>query len=132
MTHDQLQSECWEKAWNHAVTQAPHMLRRFFAIPNSSMGFLGMIKAKQLESCGALGGVWDMVAFGDEATIHWIEFKVGRDTISDAQKKFKAAILKSGGKNYFYEVRDVNTFCSIFTAIVELDFEILNKLMYKC
>lgn len=129
MTHDQLQSGCWEKAWNYAVTKAPHMLRRFFSVPNSAIGFVGENKARQLVACGLLAGVWDMVVFDDAGACHWIEFKVDGDRISPAQKKFRKAMLPLEN-NFFYEVREVDKFFMIFVAIVERDFEILNKLMY--
>ncbi len=91
---------------------------------------MGMIKAKQLESCGALAGVWDFVVFDVDGNTHWLEFKIGKDKISAAQKKFRSALLP-GGKNFFYEVRDESKFWHIFESIVERDFETLNKLIYR-
>jgi hypothetical protein len=130
MTHDQLQAECWTMAWNHCVKNAPHMLRRFFSVPNSAVGFLGRKKAKQLQSCGLLAGVWDMPVYDDVGATHWIEFKVGSDQVSDDQKKFMTAMLPLGNQ-FFYEVRDTEQFFTIFTAIVNRNVEILKRLEYK-
>lgn len=130
MTHDQLQSACWTQAWNYCVKYAPHMLRRFFSVPNSAAGFLGRNKAKQLVSCGLLAGVWDMPVYDAAGATHWIEFKVGDDRISPAQKKFRTAMLPLGNQ-FFYEVRDVEVFFTIFVAIVDRNIETLNSFMYK-
>lgn len=129
-THDQLQAECWTEAWNHCVKYAPHMLRRFFSVPNSAVGFLGRNKAKQLVSCGLLAGVWDMPVYDDVGATHWIEFKVYGDRISDDQKKFRTAMLPLGNQ-FFYEVRSVERFLTIFVSIVNRNVEILKGFEYK-
>lgn len=106
------------------------MLRRFFSVPNSAVGFLGRNKAKQLQACGLLAGVWDMPVYDAAGATHWIEFKVGTDTVSSAQKQFKEAMAALGNQ-FFYVVKDVNTFFTIFVAIVNRNVEILKGLEYK-
>lgn len=118
MTHDQLQAACWAWAWRTCVTDWPHMLRRFFSVPNSAAGYLGKIKTGQLRACGLLPGVWDMPVYDDVGATHWIEFKIAGDEISADQWKFYYAMHPMGNQ-FFYEIRDFETFCAIFTAIVE-------------
>lgn len=135
MTHDQLQAACWAWAWNAAVTQWPHMLYRFFSIPNSATGFLGRNKTMQLRACGLLAGVWDMPVYDAVGATHWLEFKVGKDTVAvgdptDAQWRFYLA-MQPLGNQFFYEVRDFESFCTIFTAIAEKNTNILQSFQIK-
>lgn len=106
------------------------MLRRYFSVPNSSMGFMGMVKAKQLEACGAIAGVWDMPVFDDLGACHWIEFKVGADTVSKPQKKFMSSMLPLGNQFFYVVHENVEVFICIFTAIVTKDDRTLKELMY--
>lgn len=135
MMHDQLQAACWAWAWQNSVKRWPHMLRRFFSIPNSATGFLGRNKAMQLRACGLLAGVWDMPIYDATGACHWVEFKVGKDRVqvgdaSDDQWKFYLA-MQPLGKHFFYEVRDFESFCTIFTAIVEKNEGILVEMRVK-
>lgn len=130
-THDQLQAACWAWAWRTSVQQWPHMLRRFFSVPNSAAGFLGPVKAGQMAACGMLAGVWDFQVFDDWGRVHWIEFKVGKDRVSDKQKLFRRAMIPIG-TNFFYVVHDdIQKFQRIFTAIVTKEDVTLKELEYK-
>lgn len=130
MTHDQLQAQCWAWAWRACVQNWPHMLRRFFSVPNSAAGFLGPRKAGQMAACGMLAGVWDMPIYDDRGATHWVEFKVGKDKVSDAQKKFRTAMLPLGNQFFYVIHEDFNLFCRIFTAIVTKDDLTLQELSY--
>lgn len=131
MTHDQLQAACWAWAWQQSVKQWPWMLRRFFSIPNSATGFMGRNKTMQLRACGLLSGVWDMPVYDQRGATHWLEFKIGSDRVkvcdaNDDQWKFYLA-MQPLGNQFFYEVRDFETFCIIFTAIAQNNQEALQK-----
>jgi hypothetical protein len=126
MTHDQLQAKCHAWAWNECVKKWPHMLRRYFSVPNSATGFMGRVKAQQMVALGLVAGVWDMPVYDDRGATHWLEFKVGGDRISDSQWKFYFAMHPLGNQ-FFYTISDFETFCTIFTAIVENNYESLQK-----
>jgi hypothetical protein len=107
------------------------MQYRFFSVPNSAVGFLGPKKAKQLQSCGLVAGVWDMPIFDSNGACHWIEFKVGKDTVSPAQKKFRTAMLPLGNQFFYVVHEDVNLFWEIFTNIAHMNIQSLLKLQYN-
>lgn len=123
MTHDQLQAACHAWAWN----AYPHMRRRYFSVPNSATGFMGRIKAQQLVALGLIAGVWDMPVIGSGGAVHWIEFKIDGDHISDSQWKFYNAVQPLGN-HFFYEVREICKFQLIFEAIANNLQETLQKM----
>lgn len=133
LTHDQLQSTCFLWAWNLSQSDGPypHMCYRFFSVPNSAAGYLGAKKAKQLQACGLVAGVWDMPIFDSYGACHWIEFKVGKDTVSLAQKKFRNAMLPLGNHFFYVVHEDPNIFSEIFTNIATDKIQSLLKFQYN-
>ena len=107
----QLQSAFFQWAWNNFT----HTRRLFYHVPNGASR--NKAEAAQLKSSGVVAGVWDM-PFLWRGTLHYFEFKVGRNVLSDAQVAFKAANEPHGAKFYvFYELAEAQkAFCQIIGA----------------
>lgn len=138
-THDQLQASCFKWACN---MYHPYVLRHLIAIPNE-MHVGNVVRWKQYEAVGVTPGVWDMqfnwfvvrVTTGltiqpDNIEIYpavyWFEFKVGADTLSTAQKKFKQAMNPLGHK--FYIITEEEEFQEQFKLIVEPTLDYIKRI----
>ena len=74
------------------------------------------IDAMQLKASGVVAGVHDM-PFYWQRQLYLFEFKVGTNRQTPEQIAFGAAMMAQGA--ILYEVRDVQTFQTIFKSIVE-------------
>lgn len=139
-THDQLQAACWLRAQQ---LYYPFMEQRLFCVPND-MHAGNVVRWKQYEALGVTPGVWDMQLiwftqidpyeqFGDPIAekiilpaVHWFEFKVGKDALSDAQLKFQSRMEKIW--HCFHVVSDEEAFMSNLKLIIEPTLHIAKQI----
>lgn len=137
-THNQLQAVCYKEA---CQLYHPFVIRRLISVPND-MHVGNIARWKQYEAIGVTPGVWDMqfnwfeqILVYDESgpfakrtipATHWFEFKVGTDTLSTAQIKFRETMLPLGHK--FYVVSEVPEFIEQIKIIVEPTLEIAKRI----
>lgn len=106
----QLQAKCFQWAWN----TYPQTRRLLAHVPNG--GGRDAREGMQLKASGVIPGVHDLFFFW-KGQLYWFELKIGRNTQSDAQLDFGAAMMAQGA--ICYEVRDLETFKTLFTQIIE-------------
>ena len=87
-THAALQAQCFQWHWN----TKPNHRYRLFAVTNNSVN---RIKGAMDKALGVVAGVSDMVYVCDKVTV-FIEFKVGADKQSDAQRAFMEKVRALG------------------------------------
>lgn len=132
-THDQLQASCFKWACN---CYHPYIYRHLISIPNDAARG-NVVAAKHLQAIGVTPGVWDMQLNWFEIfdngfirqvipAMHWFEFKVGKDTLSTAQKKFQQAMTPLGHK--FYVISEEEEFQTQFKLIVELTLDYIKRI----
>lgn len=135
-THDQLQAACWAEA---CKKYHPFVHKRLITVPND-MHAGNVVRWKQYEALGVTPGVWDMVLhwfapapiYEDQnricvfPAVHWFEFKVGSDTLSAAQKKFRKTMLPLGHK--FYIISEQQEFTELIKLIVEPTLHIAKEI----
>lgn len=136
-SHNQLQAACFKTA---CQAYHPFLYRRLIMIPNDAARENKRLAA-QLQALGLTPGVWDMCLHWFEElenpegsycagslfpAIHWFEFKVGSDDLSDAQKEFRNIFLPLGHK--FYIIREEEEFKSILKSIVEPKLHIAKQI----
>lgn len=95
MTEDQLQAEFFRHVWN----RYPELRRCMWAVPNG--GFRNKMEAIKLKATGTLAGVWDLHLFY-KGKFFIIETKVGKNTLSAAQKRWRDAMVLQGAVPYVY------------------------------
>lgn len=110
MSEIQLQSACFQWAWNNY----PRTRMCLFHVPNGSRR--SKIEAMQLKASGVVAGVHDLL-FYHKRQLYCFEMKVGSNRQTPEQIAFGAAMMAQGA--ILYEVRDVQTFQTIFKSIVE-------------
>lgn len=117
MAHDKLQARCFQWAWNNY----PELRYLFWMNLNNVPGLSGQALKIALSRAKALGlvqGVADMTFIGLDGKFNAVEFKVGRDVQSKAQKSHENALKSVGAtytilsdfeafKTYFYELYQV-------------------------
>lgn len=106
---DILQAACWQELWQ----LHPETRRCCWHVPNG--GDRRIIQAKQLQAMGVLAGVHDIHLFW-ATRLYIIEFKVGANQLSDAQKKYGLAMVAQGA--VFYECRDIEKWRAIYRGIL--------------
>jgi hypothetical protein len=139
MTHDQLQAGCYKEA---CQLYHPLLIRRLISVPNDMAGG-NVVRARHYQAIGVTAGVWDMqlnwfelleyIAPDDipepvriiPAT-HWFEFKVGRDVLSEKQKKFRKTMLPLN--HTFYVIHTKETFLEQLKLIVEPTLHIAKQI----
>jgi hypothetical protein len=90
MTHDQLQSHCF--IWHH--NNYPNERGMLFAVRNNAVN---RIKGAQDKAIGVVAGVSDLIYISPSGRVIGIEFKVGADKQSAAQKTFQTGLEARGG-----------------------------------
>lgn len=114
MTHDKLQRTAFLWAWNNY----PELRYLFWMNLNNVPGLSGQalkIALSRLKAMGLVQGVADMSFIDRNGRFHAIEFKVGLDTQSKAQKAYEKA-LNQVGANYTI-VSDFEAFKTEFSRI---------------
>jgi hypothetical protein len=76
------------------------------------------------KAAGLVPGVSDL-HFQWDGTLHVFELKVRYNKLSEAQERFKAAMIRQGA--IFYEIRDPETFKIAFRGILQAS--ILNHIL---
>ncbi|MDP3561711.1 MAG: hypothetical protein Q8R83_06010 [Legionellaceae bacterium] len=143
MSHDRIQQECFKWLWNqypnirrtffHCPNEyAPggeymereirgYLKRVQKLVPGwlqtifSSAKKDHIIKLSQRKAIGLLPGVTDLV-FYYQGVLYMFDIKIGKDSLSDAQLDFIAAMEDQGGK--FYEIESLIQFQSIIQEII--------------
>lgn len=107
MTHDQLQAAAFEYGWN----TYPQVRPLFFAIFNEVVRWPGetdrqhMIRISRMKSMGLVPGVFDLMLIY-KSIVFVFDIKVGADKLSDAQKRFGAAIMQNNGQYFTFSTLD--------------------------
>jgi hypothetical protein len=109
MTELQLQSKCFQWAWN----EYPETRRLLFHVPNG--GKRSKREAMNLKASGVVAGIPDM-PFLWKGRLYAFEFKVDRNGLSDDQEETFIRWSEHGAT--CCEVRDVEGFKSIFQTII--------------
>jgi hypothetical protein len=78
--------------------QIMHPVFEFWATPNG--GQRSASSASMMKLTGTLPGVYDMIIIGQNKNIVFVENKLTKGKISDAQKQFKRKLDQFGFKNY--------------------------------
>ena len=104
MTHDQLQALCF--VWFHN-TFPEQRGRCYMNLNNAKNARQGAV----LKGMGLVAGVADMTYLASDGKVDYIEFKVGRDRQSKAQKDFQAQAEALGHR--YHIVRTVAQFQAI-------------------
>lgn len=108
LTEIQLQSKCFQWTWN----EYPETRRCFFHVPNG--GSRNKIEAGQLKASGVVAGIPDMVLVW-RLKPYGFEFKTPTGVLSDKQKLVHTAWINNA---VVFEIRDFDTFQSIFKSII--------------
>lgn len=115
--HDRLQSECFLWFWN----TYPEYRRLLFAVPNEQK-LLGFVPRNmrpailaRLKSIGLVPGVYDLLLYRG-GTMYGFDVKVGRDKLSDNQKKFQDQVTAQGGR--CFTVSSLVEFQTLITQIL--------------
>ncbi len=106
MTHDQLQARCAMWLWN---TYPQERLMWHHNNNNS----LNREKGAIMKSLGVVAGIWDFEWITPGGFMIWIDFKVGRDRLSDKQVEFQTGILARSRMSFFFIVENFESFKSI-------------------
>lgn len=114
MTEDKLQSECFQWMWN----TYPNLRRSFWHVPNG--GSRDAREGLKMKACGVIPGVHDL-HFLHQGKFYTFELKVGRNTLSDDQKKFASKVEENGG--HWFEIRDLESFKEKVIEIISQGFE---------
>jgi len=116
--HDKLQQKCWLLAWN----KYPETRYCLFHVPNELRPYKGesklahVIRIQQARGVGLLAGVLDFI-FHWNNRMYILDIKVGKDSLSDAQKKFIETTERNGGK-FLGEISDLDQFEQILVSII--------------
>lgn len=117
-SHDRLQQECFQFLWNNY----PQIRRTFFHSPNEFPRQRGMTQREhtiilsQRKAIGVLSGVIDLVWYY-KGVLYMFDIKLGKDSLSDAQKDFISAMVAQGG--VFQEISSLDQFKSIVNSIMQ-------------
>jgi hypothetical protein len=109
MTEIQLQSTCFQWAWN----TYPDTRRLLAHVPNGSSR--NKIEAMQLKSSGVVPGVHDLFFYW-KGQLYWFELKVGTNKQSPEQTLFGKAMTAQGA--ICHEIRTVEHFQTLFKSII--------------
>lgn len=102
----QLQSFCWQKAWN----EYPFLRYRIFQVHNNTSN---VIQAMQKKASGLVAGVPDMCCLLPNKNVVWIEFKFMKNKKSEAQIK-----LHENWKSINHNIFTVNS-VELFDQIIK-------------
>lgn len=109
VNEDVLQADCFQHAWNnHKETR-----RCIWHVPNGKKR--NIVDAVILKAMGVIAGVHDLHMYW-QSQYYIFELKVGTNTLSDSQEKYRDAMVAQGA--IFYEIRDLETFKEILTTIL--------------
>lgn len=106
MSEIQIQSECFQWAWNHPSGKLKH---KIFSINNNSKG--SIINAVQMKASGLVPGIPDLCALLDDRKVFWFEIKTDKGTISESQKKIHMQWEQIG--HVVFIIRSVDQFKNI-------------------
>lgn len=101
LSHNQLQQKCWQYLWN----KYPESRYTCWHTKNEAIPYPGetkkqyIIRRSQDKAIGLLPGVLDLVFYW-KGVLHAFDMKVGKDKLSDEQRRFIDSITKQGGKVY--------------------------------
>lgn len=97
----------------------PHLALLLFAIPNGGQRHLSV--AAKLKAEGVLSGVPDLFLALPSGEYHglWLELKVGKNKLTDNQKKMFALLTEQGYK--CVEVRSVEEFIEVTEEYLKND-----------
>ena len=107
LSHDQLQSECYQWFRGEFRTQKRLMHAN---IGNSK----NKVQGNQRKAIGVVAGVLDLEYFR-KGTLYFFDIKVDKDKLSDNQLDFIAKIEAEGAK--CYEIRSLEQFQTIIREI---------------
>lgn len=124
MTEDQLQSKCWQWAWN----THPDTRRLLWAVPNG--GDRDIMTAIKLQATGVVAGVHDLHFFwrgqlytfelkvnGNELTQdRTIVTKAGQSKVIFGQQEWGAKIASQGGR--WFKITEFEQFKQLFNRIL--------------
>lgn len=91
------------------------LLQKGFAFRVNNSGIWD-VKKGRYKASGTIKGIPDIHATYEGHSI-WIEIKVGRDKLSEAQKSFRTRLEKVGGE--FWEVRNFDGFREQWTTFIQ-------------
>lgn len=143
-SHDRLQQECFQFLWNTYPTlrrtffhcpnefspggdlierevkaylkklnkSIPAWLLHIFQLSKKDY----VIKLSQRQAIGVVKGVTDLI-FYYRGTLYMFDIKLGKDSLSDAQKDFISAMVAQGG--VFHEISSLDQFKSIANSIMQ-------------
>jgi hypothetical protein len=106
---DLLQAACFQWSWNFK----PETRRCIWHIPNGKKRTIA--EACMLQAMGVIAGVHDL-HFYWRSRLYILELKVGTNTLSPAQRKWKEAMEAQGAM--FFEIRTLNSFKNAVNAIL--------------
>ncbi len=116
ISHDRLQSECWQYLWN----MYPQTRKLCWHTPNEQRPYPGetkkeyIIRLSQAKAIGVVKGVVDLVFYW-KGVLHIFDIKIGNDSLSEDQKLFIKAVVAQGG--VFYEIRTLEQFIKIIITL---------------
>lgn len=111
-TEDVLQAKCFQWHWN----KYPAQRRTLWHIPNG--GQRNAREGAKFKAMGVVAGVADL---------HWLykgrlfvfELKVGSNTLSEAQKQWRAAVVPAGA--LWFEIRSLEQFQEVIKQAVKIE-----------
>lgn len=109
ISHNRLQQECWQHLWNvypQSRYACWHTKNEDIPYPNETKQSY-IIRRSRDKAVGLLPGVWDLVLYW-KGVLYLFDIKMGKDTLSDAQIRFRDKVLENGGQACVIE--DLHTF----------------------
>lgn len=110
MTELQLQSSCFQWAWN----TYPELRRLLFAVPNG--GKRNAREAMNLKASGVVAGIPDMPLYW-KGQLYGFEFKVGCNDLSPDQREVIRKWTEHGA--ICYVIREKEVFQSLINKIIQ-------------
>lgn len=107
LSHDQLQAQCFQWHWN----EYPAQRGLIHANNNNSRN---AVQGNQRKAVGVVKGVLDLEYFR-KGQLYFFDIKVGKDTLSKAQKAVIATLEAEGA--ICYEIRSLEQFQIIIKTI---------------
>ncbi|MFA7616926.1 MAG: VRR-NUC domain-containing protein [Weeksellaceae bacterium] len=95
MSEDKLQAQFFQYTWN----TYPQLRRCMWAVPNG--GYRNIQEAVKLKATGVIPGVWDIHVFY-KGKFYIIETKVGRNTLSKDQIRWRDLMEAQGAVSFVY------------------------------
>lgn len=119
ITENRFASEFWTWIWN----EFPETRLTMFHVENEKEKLIGeshknyMRRLSTAKAVGVVPGVWDYFWFW-KGKVYAIELKVGKNTLSLEQKKFREAVLKQFPEAIFMEFRSLEAIKEWVTGVV--------------